>query len=38
MSGQVQKLVIVICGVDSRETLERWVFNVQADKEVVSGG
>jgi len=28
----VQKLVLVICGSDTGETLERWVFDVQTDK------
>ena len=25
-------------GCDSKETLERWTFNVEADKEVIEGG
>lgn len=28
MSGDVQRLVVVVSGVDSGETLERWQFNV----------
>ena len=31
-AGNVQKLVVVIAGQDSGETLERWVFDVQTDK------
>jgi mitotic spindle assembly checkpoint protein MAD2 len=34
-SGDVQRLVVVVSGVDSGETLERWQFNVslEADEE-----
>jgi hypothetical protein len=32
MSGEVQRLVIVISGTDTGETLERWVFNVQNER------
>jgi mitotic spindle assembly checkpoint protein MAD2 len=28
LSGDVQRLVVVVTGVDSGETLERWQFNV----------
>mmetsp|Transcript_13729 Transcript_13729/g.26597 ORF Transcript_13729/g.26597 Transcript_13729/m.26597 type:complete len:212 (-) Transcript_13729:85-720(-) len=38
MEGTVQKLVLVVSGVDSKEVLERWVFNVEADKAVTSTG
>ena len=31
--GNVQKLVVVVCSQQSGETLERWVFDVQTDKE-----
>eukprot|EP00002_Diphylleia_rotans_P031764 TRINITY_DN6615_c0_g1_i1.p1 TRINITY_DN6615_c0_g1~~TRINITY_DN6615_c0_g1_i1.p1 ORF type:complete len:204 (+),score=51.54 TRINITY_DN6615_c0_g1_i1:98-709(+) len=31
MASKVQQLVLVITGVDSEATLERWVFNVQTD-------
>ena len=34
MEGQVSKLVLVICGIDSKETLERWEFMVQSDDSV----
>lgn len=32
MNGSVQKLVLVVKGVDSGETLERWVFNCETTK------
>lgn len=32
-SGNVQQLVVVITGTESGETLERWVFNVQAERD-----
>ena len=32
MNGSVQKLVLVVKGVDSAETLERWVFNCETTK------
>jgi mitotic spindle assembly checkpoint protein MAD2 len=31
LSGDVQKLVVVVAGIDSGETLERWQFNVDVD-------
>ena len=33
-NAEVQKLVVVISGVDSGDVLERWVFNVETDKSV----
>jgi hypothetical protein len=36
MQGEVQRLVMVVTGVDSKTTLERWVFNVETDKDVVA--
>ncbi|GMI20889.1 hypothetical protein TeGR_g13255, partial [Tetraparma gracilis] len=30
-TGDVQRLVVVVSGVDSGETLERWTFNVSVD-------
>lgn len=36
--GEVQKLVVVITGVESREVLERWVFNIDTDKEALAPG
>ena len=40
LDGDVQRLVVVVSGVDSGETLERWQFNVLVDKNkgVASGG
>ena len=34
--GDVQRLVVVVTGIDSGETLERWQFNVCVDDD--SGG
>jgi mitotic spindle assembly checkpoint protein MAD2 len=31
LDGNVQRLVVVVSGVDSGETLERWQFNVNVD-------
>lgn len=33
LNGDVQRLVVVVSGVDSGETLERWQFNVALDAE-----
>lgn len=33
LSGNVQRLVVVVQGVDTMETLERWQFNVSVDKD-----
>lgn len=32
LSGDVQRLVVVVTGVDSGETLERWQFNVELEQ------
>ena len=32
LDGDVQRLVVVVTGVDSGETLERWQFNVAVDE------
>lgn len=32
LSGNIQRLVVVVCGVESNETLERWQFNVTIEK------
>ena len=32
VSGDVQKLVVVVAGIESGETLERWQFNVAVDE------
>ena len=36
--GEVQKLVVVITGVESKEVLERWVFNIDTDKTALAPG
>ena len=38
LQGEVQKVVIVITGANSGETLERWGFNVEMDKAVPRNG
>lgn len=38
MNHQLQKLVIAVSGVDSGETLERWAFELECDKEVTEEG
>ena len=35
--GALQKVVLVITGVASKEVLERWSFDIQTDKAVVAG-
>jgi len=34
MSGEVHKLVVVIADAKSKETRERWNFDIETDKEV----
>lgn len=36
--GEVQKLVVVITGVETREVLERWVFNIDTDRAALAPG
>jgi hypothetical protein len=38
MAHMLQKIVLVVTGVDSGETLERWSFDIEADKEVTQDG
>lgn len=38
MAGHVQRLVLVIEGVESKAPLERWVFNIQQDPTVTEDG
>eukprot|EP01091_Cochliopodium_minus_P006778 TRINITY_DN1675_c0_g1_i1.p1 TRINITY_DN1675_c0_g1~~TRINITY_DN1675_c0_g1_i1.p1 ORF type:complete len:214 (-),score=48.68 TRINITY_DN1675_c0_g1_i1:27-668(-) len=33
MEGDIQQMVIVITGIESKQILERWVFNIETDKE-----
>ena len=37
-TGNIQRLVVVVKGVDTLETLERWQFNVSVDKSSDSSG
>ena len=37
-TGNIQRLVVVVKGVDTMETLERWQFNVSVDDATASGG
>mmetsp|Transcript_37644 Transcript_37644/g.90379 ORF Transcript_37644/g.90379 Transcript_37644/m.90379 type:complete len:202 (-) Transcript_37644:166-771(-) len=37
-AGSVQKLVVVVTGQQTQETLERWVFDVHTDKSVGTEG
>mmetsp|Transcript_6244 Transcript_6244/g.9065 ORF Transcript_6244/g.9065 Transcript_6244/m.9065 type:complete len:238 (-) Transcript_6244:367-1080(-) len=36
IDGDVQRLVVVVCGVDSGETLERWQFNVSVGHDAIT--
>jgi len=38
LESHVQRLVVVVTGVDSEETLERWQFNVNVDDDGTGGG
>ncbi|KAH7827648.1 mitotic spindle assembly checkpoint protein MAD2 [Monocercomonoides exilis] len=38
MSGSIQRFVIVISSAASGEVIERWVFNVETDKQMASSG
>ena len=38
MAHMLQKIVLVVSGVDSGETLERWTFDIEADKEITADG
>jgi mitotic spindle assembly checkpoint protein MAD2 len=38
LEGDVQRLVVVVSGVDSGETLERWQFNVSVEEKDASSG
>ena len=37
-TGNIQRLVVVVKGVDTMETLERWQFNVSVDDATSGGG
>jgi mitotic spindle assembly checkpoint protein MAD2 len=32
LKGEVQKLVVIVTGVETQEVLERWAFEVHADQ------
>eukprot|EP00944_MAST-04C_sp_MAST-4C-sp1_P011825 g11825.t1 len=36
VNGELTKIVLVICGQTSGETLERWTFNVETDKDTLN--
>lgn len=36
--GELQKMVLVITSSETKETLERWTFDLQTDKSVLDGG
>jgi mitotic spindle assembly checkpoint protein MAD2 len=38
IGGQVQKIVLAISSVETKETLERWTFNVETDQDTLSTG
>lgn len=37
MRGQLQQLTLVLCNKITREVLERWVFMIETDEELVQG-
>ena len=37
VGGEVQKLVIVVTGAETGESLERWTFNVETDQGAMAG-
>ena len=38
VTGALQKMVLVVTSVATKEVLERWTFDIQTDKEVLVGG
>lgn len=38
LDGQLQKMVLVVTSIASKEVLERWTFDIQTDKAAVGGG
>jgi hypothetical protein len=38
MTGVLQKMVLVVSSVASKEVLERWTFDIQTDRDVLRGG
>ena len=37
MARSIQKLVLVVKGIESKETLERWVFDVECNSTIQNG-
>lgn len=37
VTGALQKMVLVVTSVFTKEVLERWTFDIQTDKAVLSG-
>ena len=37
LQGALQKLVLVVTAVDTKETLERWTFDIQGDDQPAEG-
>ena len=37
MEGALQKLVLVVTSVDTKETLERWTFDIQGEEQPAEG-
>jgi mitotic spindle assembly checkpoint protein MAD2 len=38
VTGALQKMVLVVTSVASKEVLERWTFDIQTDRELLAGG
>ena len=38
LTGSLQKMVLVISSVASKEVLERWTFDIQTDKATIGEG
>ena len=38
LTGALQKMVLVVTSVASKEVLERWTFDIQTDREALDGG
>mmetsp|Transcript_2832 Transcript_2832/g.7499 ORF Transcript_2832/g.7499 Transcript_2832/m.7499 type:complete len:210 (-) Transcript_2832:191-820(-) len=34
-SGELQRLVLVVAGIESKEVLERWAFNIETDQHIL---
>ena len=38
MEGQLQKMVLVVTSVATKEVLERWTFDIHTDRAAAGGG